>query len=751
MKKRIFSPGIFIESMRQLKIAGLIFSIVMCIEAVMITVGSLIDVTSGSASGNATATAVTILQIHPIIVLTMIAAPILMLCAFNWLNRRNTSDFYHSICETRECVFISTAAAVIAWTLIAILSSTLIAVVSHQIFPHLFIINYTTVFTCMFTVFAGSMFTAACVAVAMAVTGTVFNNIIISGILMFLPQSLIFAVRTAVDHTVPIMTGYDLLGKSYNVIFSLFEGTFFGYNQPLYSIPSGIYTLVIALLYFVLALFLFKIRKSEYAGNPSVGKKMQVLCRVLVGTVFSIIPTFFIFGLIVGNDHLSADELFGIIVLYIIMIVAVCVYELISSKKIRNLIGAAKSLIPIAVINLAIIGIMYGAYTWAISFTPDAGDIKSISIITSDSLYYQNNANTGYFNAMSKKIEIKNANAKEIISTALSSCVEKIKEGRDPIDSDYTYIVKINTFTGTRYRAVSMTAEQYQSMRDIMSQTDEYRKLYTELPTGNTVNISASAYYYSDYNETEIELTKAQQNKLYELVCSDHKALGFDRAYAKLRNELSEDSIGNITVNVQLGTDNYIFDINISNDMPQAFDYLMQIICKNQADSIPSLADMVEKCKVDNDNYNDYEKGSYEEWNMDITLFNITGFEEVDVETTDESSEQPYIESRLINTKKLAELIRKSAGKEIKHDTPMITIKVSRYVYDSINDNDNNTFYMAYIALDSNKFIDLVKAIGNDELIKKVTDLASGAADSSNTNETTGSDTAGGRAAQAAA
>ncbi len=478
---------------------------------------------------------------------------------------------------------------------------------------------------------------------------------------------------------------------------------------------------------------------------------MQVLCRVLVGTVFSIIPTFFIFGLIVGNDHLSADELFGIIVLYIIMIVAVCVYELISSKKIRNLIGAAKSLIPIAVINLAIIGIMYGAYTWAISFAPDAGDIKSISIITSDSSYYQNNANNGYFNAMSKKIEIKNVNAKEIISTALSSCVEKIKEGRDPIDSEYTYIVKINTFTGTRYRTVSMTAEQYQSMRDIMSQTDEYRKLYTELPTGNTVNISASAYYYSDYNETKIELTKAQQNKLYELVCSDHKALGFDKAYAKLLNELSEDSIGNITVNVQLGTDNYIFDINISNDMPQAFDYLMQIICKNQADSIPSLADMVEKYKADNDDYNDYEKGSYEEWNMDITLFNITGFEEVDVETTDESSEQPYIESRLINTKKLAELIRKNAGKEIKHDTPMITIKVSRCVYDSINDTGNDTFYMAYIALDSNKFIDLVKAIGNDELIKEVTDIASGAADPSNTNETTGSDTAGGRAAQAAA
>jgi hypothetical protein len=296
-----------------------------------------------------------------------------------------------------------------------------------------------------------------------------------------------------------------------------------------------------------------------------------------------------------------------------------------------------------------------------------------------------------------------------------------------------------------------MTAEQYQSMRDIMSQTDEYRKLYTELPTGNTVNISASAYYYSDYNETKIELTKAQQNKLYELVCSDHKALGFDKAYAKLRNELSEDSIGNITVNVQLGTDNYIFDINISNDMPQAFDYLMQIIGKNQADSIPSLADMVEKCKVDNDNYNDYEKGSYEEWNMDITLFNITGFEEVDVETTDESSEQPYIESRQINTKKLAELIRKNTGKEIKHDTPMITINVSRYVYDSINDTGNDTFYMAYIALDSNKFIDLVKAIGNDELIKEVTDLASGASDSSNTNETTGPDTSEGRAAQAAA
>lgn len=746
MKKRVFSPWLFAESMRQLKIAGLIFSIVMCVEAVMITVGSLVSLIT-SKSGSTTATAVTILQIHPIIVLTMIAAPIMMLCAFNWLNRRNTSDFYHSICETRECIFISTAAAVIAWTLIAILSSTLIAVVSHQIFPHLFIINYTTVFSCMFTVFAGSMFTAACVAVAMAVTGTFFNNIIISGILMFLPQSLIFAVRTAIGNTVPIMTGYDLLGKSYNVLFSLFEETFFGYNHPLYSIPSGVYTLVIALIYFVLALFLFKIRKSEYAGNPSVGKKIQVLCRVLVGTVFSLIPTFIIFELIVGNNHLSGYDLFEIIVLYIIMVIAVCVYELISSKKMRNLIGVAKSLIPIAVINLAIIGIMYGAYTWVISFTPDADDIKSISIMSSDSLYYQDQ-NTNYFNAMSEKIEIKNAKAKEIISTALSSCVEKIKKGRDPIDSEYTYTVKINTFTSTRYRTVSMTAEQYQAMRNIMSQTDEYRKLYTELPTGNAVNISASADYYSDcysdYHEPQIELTKAQQNKLYELVCSDYKALGFDKAYAKIRNELSDTSIGYITVNVQSGTDNYIFDINISNDMPQAFDYLMQIISKKQADSISSLADIVEKYEVKNDNYNDYEKDAYEEWYMNINLFNITGFE-----ATDETSEQPYIDSERINPKNLAELFRKNAGKELKHDTPMIAISVTHTVYNY--DNVDNNFYMAYIALDSNKYIDLVKAIGNDELIKELTELASDAADSSTTNETTGSDTVGGTATHAVA
>ena len=254
------------------------------------------------------------------------------------------------------------------------------------------------------------------------------------------------------------MTHYGIFGQSYNIPFALIESFFNveGVDHVMGSLPHAIYTFVMAIIYLVIATALFKIRKSEFAGNSAVGKKVQGLFRILVGTTASLIPATMLFSEIANLRSSYANDIntiIAIVVLYVIMVVSVAVYELIATKKFPNLINAALSLITIAIINLALLGTMFGVYYVGILFKPDADDIKSVQIIQAGD-YYEDLPE--YFASVSSDINLTSVEAKKIVSEALKNTIAN-RYNDEYLNSYGSYTVAINTWSGKRYRIVRFT------------------------------------------------------------------------------------------------------------------------------------------------------------------------------------------------------------------------------------------------------------------------------------------------------
>ena len=664
MKNRIFSRKLFFEFMRQLRLPGYIFSAILCVEAVLIFIGSLLNSYTIDAFGKKVyqLQSFDFLEIHPLSLFAIfVFAPILVFCALNWVNKRNSSDFYHAVCEKRECVFLSAFVAAIAWLMIELVSSSVVAVISHAVFPKLFLINYASVFVRLAVIVSGSLFVSACVAVAMSITGTAFNNIIVSGILIFLPSAIMFTLRVVVIDELPIMTSHGVLGHSYSIPFGMLEMIFNGYNI-IDSIPAAIYTFIIALAYTVLAAYLFKIRKSEFAGNSAVGKRMQTIFRVLVGTVFSLIPCAIIFNMLNVNRAYEQpslrDDIFILTVLYTIVVLAVLIYELIATKKFRNLLPALKSLGYVAIVNIALIGAMFGMYNGVLSFTPDADDIKSVQIYITD----RADINSDYYNALTGEIKLDSKQIREIISEALKDNVRETKWDSMAYNGYYGYVedytVAINTTFGTRYRHIYFNESQYSSLINEIKKDTRYQDIFLKLPKYSDVSINTHG--------TGIELTEDEEKKLYEYCREDYLAAEFTDVFDDA-NIYSESQIGSIDITVPVKTSTYPITVYIDQKTPSAYNYLIGLISERNKDIIDDLVYEIE-------HFYDGTDAREGKTSADVCFFNMT----------DEKGNRfdNAVYNKDIDFKKLAEFIKNNADNTPQHGDPMISVMFYREAFD---------------------------------------------------------------------
>ncbi len=690
MKKRNFSPKLFHEFMRQLRLPGWIFTAVLAIEAILITAGGVVSNCYRDEAGKLvfSRSAHSFIDIHPFSIFAIyIIAPILTLCALNWVNKRNSSDFYHSLCEKRETVFLSAFAAAVAWTLIALLSSSFIAVVSHAIFPQMFIINYSSVFSVLAVISAGSIFTAACVAVAMSVTGTLFNNIIISGILIFLPSTLVFTIRTVVSNALEIMTTKGVFGHSFIIPFGLFEVLIYG-GDILTSIPAALFTLAVAIVYIAVATFLFRSRKSEFAGMSAVGKKTQTIFRVLVGTVFSLLPCGYIFNLIINSKRIGyyvnlVEDLFFITVFYTIVVLAVLIYELIATRKFRNLLTALKSLLYVGAVNIALIAIMFGGNAAVLSFTPDADDINSVQVFVDEGGY-----NSEYYNAMVSKIKFEGKEIKALVSEALKDNVETIKSNGNVYEYSYSnastqYTVAINTDFGTRYRKIYLNNKKNDKLMEYLDKNKKYQEIFTTLPEPKDITVNI----YSD-----CELSKEEEAKLYELCRQDYANSDFSEILNSQNGSYA--AVYSMDIIAKLDSKSYVLSIPVDETTPRAYNYYMEIMTENNKDKIDEFANELEE-------YTPESGSDIKTTTVDVCFYNV--------KNDDGTKFDSPVYNNNIDFKVLAEYVRENGNTAPKAGHPMASVMYSIDGFDEVIINgetdyrynpDKSKYYFMYIPLD---------------------------------------------------
>ena len=256
-------------------------------------------------------------------------APFFFFVLFSFLHKRKQSDFFHAIPYTRTCVFVSfTAAALASVAAIAVLSSLLSGVIYAA---------------CPFTTFAigellsvlgvsilSAAFLSSFMMLSLSLTGTPSTSLLLFGLFALITRVVLALFSFAVDNfTIVRASFYPFLSMYWYLPFRMFiQNTSYTEGIPPYAhlVP---YTIVVTLALFAAAGLFYKLRRSEMAERSAPSRRLQSIFRCLFTLPFALLLT-----TMVMIDEIDFDVA---LVLFVITLLVYFLYELITTKRLRNL------------------------------------------------------------------------------------------------------------------------------------------------------------------------------------------------------------------------------------------------------------------------------------------------------------------------------------------------------------------------------------------------------------------------------
>lgn len=695
MKKNIFNFRLFIDAMKQLRIIGITATVILCIEAILIPIGIFLSQRTEIEINYST---YTFLDVHFLIVLSfIIIAPLLTLYLFNFLNSRNASDFYHSIPQTRTCLYFSYFGAIVAWLFIVIFTSSVLAIVAGFFMKSFYVINTVSIFLTIFDIFVGSIFVAACITIAMSITGTLFNNIIVSGIIIFVPRIITTVILSTIASTLPIISVDSMipyLAAKYNVvtgsIISFLDTGTPNNTEALSSLSSGIYTLLLSLILMLIGMILFRVRKSESSGFSAPNRFLQAVYRIIIALIICLFPICMIFQDIVQKVDITTSTIFEYIIFYIIAIIIYFIYELITTKKWRNLIKSIPALFIVAILNFGIIVSMFGIYNHVVNYTPNAEEIDTIQLI-SPKTYSYNYQPLLYFTKSTEEIKLNNDKIKQIISDNLKLAVNSIKESNNNFfystDNSTVKTVAIHSGSKTYYRNITISEKDLMIIGQELAKNETFRNLYLNLPqvgkNDTTIHLQ------------NVEFNKETQEAIYNTFRNELANMEFGEWYTILNSQymLDKDSpLDYIIMTSSLGTNSYTAEIPITSDFKETCNLYLKEIQNNS------------KSKQD-DFLNLFNQTSNMQFSVDFTILNTednTIYDTLYYYNKDDNNFKNIDKDEL---SKVLAIIGKSFNV-----TPSIESEIIRITGYSMNNTDyKNENYYFYISIENKEDLETVK------------------------------------------
>ncbi len=535
MKKRIFSPRLYLDGIKQLRIIGVLSTIAIALIGVISPVMRYLNTMDYESFADYSPSQVNFFEMNPLILLIFCAiAPLMALYLFSFLNKRDSSDFYHAIPETRQCLFLSFFAAIVTWLLFIVVSTAAIITFAYANLPQLYMVNYASIFSTCFNAFAGSLLVAASVVIAMTATGTVFSNVLVSLLLIFLPRMLILLAVMGVSDAFPLVNGLpfaSVLSYEYNVPVGFVFGIMFGdYEIALTTLSSGIYTLIVGLIYSGIALLLFVRRNSETAGQSAPNRTLQAVYRLLIGAVLTSVAMFGLFDTLAREDFPDAEILGSVVILLLLSLVLMLAYEVITTRRFKGLMKCAgTSIVALLIFGGVYLGGMYGLYHITASYSPEADEIQSVRVLATTRYY----GNSDYFESKISEIELTDDTAKAIVAKQLKYSLELLETSRDRFYQSELPQISVGVKSGgtTHLRNILIGEEDQAAMYGAVYDTEAFRKVYMDLPK------SVAHIYANNFGH----INSVTQNELYQILRAEVAEIGFEKWYTLL-NTTSEDN-----------------------------------------------------------------------------------------------------------------------------------------------------------------------------------------------------------------
>ncbi len=469
-----------------------------------------------------------------------IVAPILTLYLFRFLNSRRDSDFYHALPEKRICIFLSFFGAILSCLVIYMAVCVLSVVIPAGILSRYVSLAGKELLTYALHLFAASLYVSAFVAIAMALTGTFFSNVIVSGLLIFGPRILITVIKTLVMDYLPfVLTDrIGLLSNNYNVVNGIIFGLFgnnYSYSIVLNS-PSAFWvTLAMGCILTVIAAVLFCHRPSEAAGKSAPNKVLGTVYRVSITYLASLLPVSSIFEHIINGTSYNRVSLYDLFIIYLLVVAVFYLYELFMTRSLRQLWKITPSLLWLPVLNVATILIMTGCYSNALSFTPAKEDINGVQILSEryyswayDSYCYD------FYGVETEKLSLQDDAINELLARNLAEEVEALKNDDYYMSylmtHSYAINVGLSTNQKTAYRSIHMTERDMDTLNALITDNDQIKAIYSHLPDENATGFQMRV------NSDDIGKNSDLQHALYQALSQDMADLGIEDWYDYLKS-----------------------------------------------------------------------------------------------------------------------------------------------------------------------------------------------------------------------
>jgi len=547
MKRKInniINIKLYLDALKQLRLIGFVSLGILVIIAVLTPIGNAIKLEQ-YADKNYPIVITSIQACRMMYLIFIVFTPILTIYLFSFLTKRNACDYFHSFPQKRGCLYNTYFAALTTWIVIVTVGTALITGITYGILSKYFVFSYVNLIRYSISIFLCCMLVAASISMACAVTGTIFTNIVVTGLILFFPRLITTIAITIVTSNIKMLVPtkiLPLLDYNYNLIFNSLSGFFGTSDSNIYQFSSVIYTAVLSVIYIAVGRFLFIKRKSETAGNPAANKLLQCIIRLGITIPICLIPVTYIFNLMIGKESLKYSDIFYIIVFYIIAVIVMLLYELISTKRLKNVVHSIPSVGILFVINILIILLLNGFYKSQLNFNPSASDVKYIVVSNAKT----SNDKIDYFEYGLSEKKITNQKLIDLLVENLSKNIEYEKSSY-PVGSQNSSIyysdgssvqsystsskaqtskyVTVGFKTGltVKYRKLYLDIDTYEKYSELLLSSEDIKDLYLNLP---------------DYNKNLMSfsnaLTVKENEDIYNTLKEELKGMDYNVWYSQL-------------------------------------------------------------------------------------------------------------------------------------------------------------------------------------------------------------------------
>lgn len=541
-KNKYFSLSLMWEGIKQTKSVGICLTVISLIVACF---SPFMQILNGS---EASFHAVTVNEfVSPIFSMFYFTPAIFVLGLFGFMNKRNSSDFYHSVPLNRSCVYITYAATTMVWCIFIMLVSTFSSYILCSLAPSVMITPYF-IWIALYSSFIAAFLVMSTALVAMGLSGTFFSDIVSFLLLMFAPRLIISAFTSALSSAVPIVSldSIPLLRPYVNILFVPFESGA-AYSELMTDWGIMLYSFVLAVVYFVGGFFIHRARKSESAESAVAFGGVRHIVRSLIGIVPTLIICYSLSSKLTLNESKEALNTALLILAVGVSVIAYFIYEFITTRSVKKLLAAIPLYLIVVAFDFAFIFGSQAIGNSILNTVPVQSDIKSVSVtpVYRNYEYYDTKI---YKECKAKSFDYENKELIEILCKSLEHDVVTLqKKGYlNPKGissySIYNVIFRCNNGTSISRRVyvpnsmiwVESLEESYDKIYKLMCENESFKNLDTLIPDDNEIKRTYITGYsttiYSKCTNEEVQkiwntfrneyVSLSQENKL--------KACGYD-------------------------------------------------------------------------------------------------------------------------------------------------------------------------------------------------------------------------------